>query len=190
VPLRSPDFAPVPAEGGRLQARRAVRLRAVGAGAQFVKQFVERGLDKSGIKLIATGDVTDDDQLNGMGDVVIGVINTTTTRPTTTAPLNKAYVEASRRPTADSGPNFMSVGGYDGHGADLRRAEEDQRLDRREKLIAAMKGAWRGKARAADLDRRRHARHHPEHLTSARSRRSAASSTTSSSRPFPTSRTR
>ena len=29
-------------------------------------------LDKAGIKVIGPGDVTDDDQLNGMGDVVIG----------------------------------------------------------------------------------------------------------------------
>ncbi len=33
-----------------------------------MKQFLERGLDKAGIRLIATGDVTDDDQLNDMGD--------------------------------------------------------------------------------------------------------------------------
>ena len=40
-----------------------------------MKQFAERGLDKSGIRLIATGDVTDDDQLNDMGDVALGVVN-------------------------------------------------------------------------------------------------------------------
>ena len=42
---------------------------------QFMKQFGERGLDKAGIKLIATGDVTDDDQLNDIGDVALGVVN-------------------------------------------------------------------------------------------------------------------
>ena len=41
-----------------------------------MKQFGERGLDKAGIKLIATGDVTDDDQLNDMGDVALGVVTT------------------------------------------------------------------------------------------------------------------
>ena len=39
-----------------------------------MKQFAERGLDKAGIKLIATGDVTDDDSLNAMGDVALGVV--------------------------------------------------------------------------------------------------------------------
>ena len=41
-----------------------------GQGGTFVKQFVERGLDKAGIKIIGPGDVTDDDLLNGMGDAV------------------------------------------------------------------------------------------------------------------------
>ena len=36
----------------------------------------ERGLDKSGIKLIGTGDMTDDDILNDMGDVALGAITT------------------------------------------------------------------------------------------------------------------
>jgi len=68
TPLRSPDFAPV------LQKVRDAKPDALfvflpsGQGAQFMKQFAERGLDKAGIKLIATGDVTDDDQLNDMGD--------------------------------------------------------------------------------------------------------------------------
>ncbi|WP_275428432.1 hypothetical protein, partial [Enterobacter cloacae] len=45
-----------------------------GIGGQFVKQFIERGLDKAGVKLIGTGDVTDDDLLNDMGDAILGVV--------------------------------------------------------------------------------------------------------------------
>ena len=69
VPLRNPDFAPF------LQKVRDAKPDALfvfvpsGAGAAFMKQFAERGMDKAGIRLIATGDVTDDDQLNDMGDV-------------------------------------------------------------------------------------------------------------------------
>jgi branched-chain amino acid transport system substrate-binding protein len=76
TPLRSPDFAPV------LQKVRDAKPDALfvflpsGQGAQFMKQFGERGLDKAGIRLIATGDVTDDDQLNDMGDVALGVVTT------------------------------------------------------------------------------------------------------------------
>ncbi|MBN9541015.1 MAG: ABC transporter substrate-binding protein, partial [Alphaproteobacteria bacterium] len=76
VPLRNPDFAPFLQKAADAKPDALFVFVPSGFGAQFVKQFVERGLDKSGIKLIATGDVTDDDQLNGMGDVMIGVINT------------------------------------------------------------------------------------------------------------------
>ena len=45
-------------------------------GSQLMKQYSERGLDKSGIKLIGPGDMTDDDILNDMGDVALGTITT------------------------------------------------------------------------------------------------------------------
>ena len=74
TPLANPDFAPF------LQRARDAKPDAVfifvpsGQGAIFVRQFLERGLDKAGIKIIGPGDVTDDDVLNGMGDQVIGTI--------------------------------------------------------------------------------------------------------------------
>jgi len=37
-----------------------------GQGGNFMKQYAERGLDKSGIKVIGPADVMDDDLLNGM----------------------------------------------------------------------------------------------------------------------------
>ncbi|HZZ24623.1 MAG TPA: ABC transporter substrate-binding protein, partial [Roseiarcus sp.] len=63
VPLKNPDFAPF------LQRVKDDVPDAVfvfvpsGQGAVLMKEFVERGLDKSGVKLIGTGDVTDDDLL-------------------------------------------------------------------------------------------------------------------------------
>ncbi|MCC7285935.1 MAG: ABC transporter substrate-binding protein, partial [Burkholderiaceae bacterium] len=69
TPLRSPDFAPVLQKVRDLHPDALFVFLPSGQGAQFMKQFGERGLDKAGIRLIATGDVTDDDQLNDMGDV-------------------------------------------------------------------------------------------------------------------------
>jgi len=40
----------------------------------FAKQFVERGLDKAGIKLIGPGDLTDDEALSNMGDAMLGAV--------------------------------------------------------------------------------------------------------------------
>jgi branched-chain amino acid transport system substrate-binding protein len=143
APLRSPDFAPVLQKAADFKPDALFVFLPSGQGAQFVKQFVERGLDKSGIKLIATGDVTDDDQLNGMGDVVMGVINAHNYSANHNSAMNKAYVEAFKKANGGLRPNFMSVGGYDGmaliYGA-LKKTNGDTDG---EKLVAAMKGmAW------------------------------------------------
>ena len=45
-----------------------------GQGGNFMKQYAERGLDKSGIRVIGPGDVMDDDLLNGMGDAALGTV--------------------------------------------------------------------------------------------------------------------
>lgn len=113
TPLRSPDFAPV------LQKVRDAKPDALfvflpsGQGAQFMKQFGERGLDKAGIKLIATGDVTDDDQLNDMGDVALGVVNSHHYSAAHPSAMNKKFV-ADFQAMHKFRPNFMAMGGWDG----------------------------------------------------------------------------
>jgi branched-chain amino acid transport system substrate-binding protein len=113
TPLRAPDFAPV------LQKVRDASPDALfvflpsGQGAQFMKQFAERGLDKAGVKLIATGDVTDDDQLADMGDVALGVVNSHHYSAAHDSPTNKKFVTAFEAANKFR-PNFMAVGGYDG----------------------------------------------------------------------------
>jgi branched-chain amino acid transport system substrate-binding protein len=143
IPMRAPDFAPVLQKVADAKPDALFVFVPSGTGAQFVKQFVERGLDKSGVKLIATGDVTDDDQLNGMGDAVVGVINAHNYSAAHDSAANKAYVEAFRKANGGLRPNFMSVGGWDGmeliYGA-LKKTNGDTSG---QKLVDAMKGmAW------------------------------------------------
>jgi branched-chain amino acid transport system substrate-binding protein len=143
TPLRSPDFAPVLQKAADSKPDALFVFLPSGQGAQFVKQFVERGLDKSGIKLIATGDVTDDDQLNGMGDVVIGVINAHNYSANHDSAMNKAYVETFKKATGGLRPNFMSVGGWDGMHLIYEALKKTNGDANGEKLVAAMKGlAW------------------------------------------------
>ena len=143
VPLRNPDFSPFLQKVADAKPDALFVFVPSGAGAQFVKQFIERGLDKSGIKLIATGDVTDDDQLNGMGDVVIGVINTHNYSANHDSAVNKAYVEAFKKANNNLRPNFMSVGGYDGMHLIYEALKKTNGATDGQKLIDAMKGmAW------------------------------------------------
>ncbi|HEY6353482.1 MAG TPA: ABC transporter substrate-binding protein [Burkholderiaceae bacterium] len=113
TPLRSPDFAPVLQKVRDLQPDALFVFLPSGQGAQFMKQFGERGLDKAGIRLIATGDVTDDDQLNDMGDVALGVINSHHYSAAHNSAANKKFVDAFQAANKFR-PNFMAVGGYDG----------------------------------------------------------------------------
>ena len=114
VPMRNPDFAPF------LQKVRDAKPDAVyvfvpsGAGAALMKQFAERGMDKAGIRLIGTGDVTDDDILNGMGDVAMGVTTAHHYSASHNSAINKKFVEAFGKANGGLRPNFMAVGGYDG----------------------------------------------------------------------------
>ena len=56
----------------------------------------------------------DDDQLNGMGDAVIGAISAHIYSADHDLALNKAFVAAFRKANGGLRPNFMAVGGYDG----------------------------------------------------------------------------
>jgi branched-chain amino acid transport system substrate-binding protein len=143
IPLTNPDFAPF------LQRARDARPDAVfifvpsGQGGIFVRQFVERGLDKAGIKIIGPGDVTDDDLLNGMGDAVIGTVTAHMYSAYHPSPLNKDYVAAMRKANRNMRPNFMSVGGYDGMHVVYAALEKTQGKTGGDALVGAMKGmAW------------------------------------------------
>ncbi|MFC5523292.1 ABC transporter substrate-binding protein [Polaromonas jejuensis] len=140
VPLRNPDFAPF------LQKVRDGKPDALfvfvpsGAGAAVMKQFLERGLDKAGIKLIATGDVTDDDQLNDMGDGALGVVTSHHYSAAHPSALNKKFVEAFGKANKGLRPNFMAVGGYDGMRVIYEALKTTRGQGGGDALLAAMKG--------------------------------------------------
>ncbi|MBB3017402.1 branched-chain amino acid transport system substrate-binding protein [Microvirga lupini] len=114
VPLANPDFSPFLQKVADAKPDALLAFVPSGVGAQFMKQFVERGLDKSGIRLLAEGSVTDDDLLNNIGDVALGAITTHHYSVAHDSPENKAFVEAFKKANPNMRPNFMAVGGYDG----------------------------------------------------------------------------
>lgn len=142
APLKSPDFAPYLQKAADAKPDAIFVFIPAGQSAQFMKQYRERGLDKSGIRLIGPGDVTDDEVLNDMGDVALGVVTAHLYSVAHDSPENKAYVEAFKKANGVR-PNFMSVGGYDGMHLiyeALKKTGGDTDAD---KLIAAMKGtSW------------------------------------------------
>jgi branched-chain amino acid transport system substrate-binding protein len=102
VPLKNPDFAPF-LQRVKDDAPEAVFVFVPsGLGAIFMKEFVERGLDKSGIKLIGTGDVTDDDLLADIGDPALGAVTTHHYSVAHDSPENKALEKTKGDASGDA----------------------------------------------------------------------------------------
>jgi branched-chain amino acid transport system substrate-binding protein len=139
VPLRNPDFAPFLQRVIDAKPDGVFVFLPSGVGAQFMKQFTERGLDKSGIKLIATGDVTDDDILNDMGDVALGAITSHHYSASHKSALNQKFVAEFKKANNNMRPNFMAVGGYDGMRIIMKGLEATKGAGG-EALVNAMKG--------------------------------------------------
>lgn len=139
VPLRNPDFAPF------LQRVRDAKPDALfafvpaGVGSALMKQFSERGLDKAGIRLIAEGSVTDDNILDSMGDVAVGVVTAHHYSAAHNSALNKKFVEDFGKATNGLRPNFMAVGAYDGMRV-IYEAAKSSKGAGGEVLLNAMKG--------------------------------------------------
>ena len=139
VPMRNPDFAPFLQKVRDLKPDAMFVFVPSGAGSALMKQFAERGMDKAGIKLIGTGDITDDDILNSMGDVANGVVTSHHYSASHNSPLNKKFVTAFEKANAGMRPNFMAVGGYDGMRV-IYEAAKTTKGGSGDALLNAMKG--------------------------------------------------
>jgi len=140
VPLRNPDFAPFLRKVRDTKPDALFGFVPSGAGAAVMKQFLERGMDKAGIKLIGTGDVTDDDQLNDMGDGALGVVTSHHYSAYHPSATNKKFVDAFQKANKGMRPNFMAVGGYDGMRVIYEALKATKGQGGGDALLAAMKG--------------------------------------------------
>jgi branched-chain amino acid transport system substrate-binding protein len=139
VPLANPDFSPFLQRARDLSPDTLFVVFPGGQARVFAKQFLERGMDKSGIRLIGADDLTDDDELPGMTDAVLGIVTASHYSALHDSPMNKTYVKDFEAAYGKR-PNFISLGGYDGmhliYGA-LKKT--DGKIDG-DPLLAAMKG--------------------------------------------------
>ena len=113
VPLANPDFAPFLQRALDLQPDTLFVFVPAGQSGPFARQFADRGLEHSGIKLVGPGDIVDDDDLPTIGSSLLGVVTAGVYSAAHSSPLNKEYVEAYQNATGHRA-NFISVAGYDG----------------------------------------------------------------------------
>ena len=139
-PLANPDFAPFLQRAADQKPDAIFVFVPSGQGGIFVKQFVERGLDKAGIKIIGPGDVMDDDLITGMGDAVIGTVTAHFYSADHNSAANKAFVAAFEKANGGMRPNFMAVSAYDGMNLIYEALKKTGGKTDGDSLIAAIKG--------------------------------------------------
>jgi len=142
IPLANPDFAPFLQRVADLKPDTAFIYFPGTQAPIFAKQFAERGLGKSGIKIIGPGDLTTDDDLNNMGDQMLGMITAGPYSAAHKSELNKTYVSSILKAN-NFRPDFVAVGGYDGMHLIYEALKKTGGKSDGDALIGAMKGmAW------------------------------------------------
>src|SRR3990170_6851137 len=115
IPLANPDF--VPYIQRIKDAKPDVLFGFNPAGKQataMIKAYADLGLEKAGIKYIGPGDLTTDEELQGMGDAAIGVMTVHHYSAAADRPANKAFVAAYKKEYGQNlNPGFMAVGAWD-----------------------------------------------------------------------------
>jgi branched-chain amino acid transport system substrate-binding protein len=140
VPLRNPDYAPFLQKVRDLKPDALFVFVPAGAGVALLKQFAERGLDKAGIKLIGEGSVADDEFLNDIGDVALGLVTSHPYSASHNSPANKKFVEAFMKQSGGIRPNFFGVAAYDGMRVIYEAIKATKGKGDGQALVDAMKG--------------------------------------------------
>ncbi len=140
VPLRNPDYAPFLQKVRDLKPDALFVFVPAGAGSVLLKQFAERGLDKAGIKLIGEGSVADDEILNDMGDVALGLVTSHPYSVQHDSAMNKKFVPAFMAQSKGIRPNFFGVSAYDGMRVIYEAIKATKGQGDGMAMVAAMKG--------------------------------------------------
>lgn len=154
TPVKNPDFAPY------LQRIKDLKPEAVflfvpngEQGVALAKGYKERGLEEAGIKALATGDVTDEDVIDAMGDAAIGMINSFHYSQVHESPENKAFTEAYAKAYPNDRPNFMAVAAYDGMHMIYKALEKTNGDAGADAFMAAVKGMkWTSPRGPVEID--------------------------------------
>ncbi|UFN46861.1 ABC transporter substrate-binding protein [Roseomonas sp. OT10] len=108
----------------------------------FMKQTRERGLTQSGIKLMVTGDVVDDNLLPAMGDALEGVISALNYQVELDNPANRRFLAGLREMSGpDVTPSYRTVQSYDGMALIYHALQQTGGKTDADSLMGAIRGA-------------------------------------------------
>ncbi len=142
VPLANPDFSPFLQKVADMKPDGLFIFVPSGIGSTLMRQFSERGLDKSGIRLIGSGDVLDDQLIDQIGDVSLGLVSAYHYSDAHPSALNRTFTAGFEKANGMRA-NMMGVGAYDGMALIYQALEKTHGDTDGTKLIEVMKGmAW------------------------------------------------
>ena len=139
APLANPDFAPFLQRARDLKPDTLFVLVPNNQAGPLVTQFLERGMDKSGVRLISTGDLTPDDDLPNMTDAMVGLVTAHHYSALHDFAVNRAFVAAFRKAYGGC-PAFHAVAGYDAMQLFFEALKKTGDSADGDALMAAMKG--------------------------------------------------
>ena len=112
MPLNSVEFAPYVQR--IIDAKPESVLLFHGEPTNFVKEFAQFGLKRSGVKLIGGTEIVDDTVSDSLGDDALGILSVMIYSYAHPSALNRAFTaDYARAYGRHPEPNFMSVAGYD-----------------------------------------------------------------------------
>jgi branched-chain amino acid transport system substrate-binding protein len=143
VPLSSNDFAPALQHVADTKPDALMGFVPAGVGPIFIRQFVERGLNKSGVRFIAEGSLTEDDVVNQIGDAALGIITSQHYSAAHNSPENERFVAAFKKANGGMRPNLMAMQSYDGMHLIYEALKKTKGSTDGDAIVAAMKGiSW------------------------------------------------
>jgi branched-chain amino acid transport system substrate-binding protein len=140
VPLASPDFAPPLQRMADLKPDSAFVYFPGPLAPVFTRQFAEKGLGQTGIKIFGPGDLCDDDSLDNAGDQMIGLITAGYYTAAHDSPLNKQYQADFTKLNGPLRGDFTSLGAYDGLHVIYEALKKTGGDADGDKIMAAVKG--------------------------------------------------
>jgi branched-chain amino acid transport system substrate-binding protein len=144
IPLDTSDFSTYMQKIKEAKPEYLFMFMPVGpSSVSFIKAFVERGLDKAGIKLLATAE-TEESELPAYGDAATGIVTALHYSPASTSPANQAFLAALRKKYGpDYMPNVASISAYDSMKMIFEMIRATDGKQDGDKAMAAIKGySW------------------------------------------------
>jgi branched-chain amino acid transport system substrate-binding protein len=144
IPLNTTDFAPYMQKIKEANPEYLYMFMPLGPSAvSFIKTYGARGLDKAGIKLMATAE-TEESEVHSYGDAAAGIVTALHYSPASTTPANQAFVAALRKKYGPATiPNVASISAYDSMKLIFEMIRATDGKQDGDKAMAAIKGyAW------------------------------------------------